>query len=72
MIGLSFERTSRMHMEDLRRQAFTEAQLRQVRPSVGARIAATLRGWARRFEASERPAEGPWREDFDLRVAERA
>ena len=72
MIGLSFERTSHMHMEELRRQAFTEAQLRQIRPSFGTRMAATLRAWARRFEASERPAEGPWREDFDMRAAERA
>lgn len=72
MIGLSFERSSHMHMEELRRQAFTVAQLRQARTSARARIAATLRAWARRFEASERPSEGPWHEDFDMRAAERA
>lgn len=70
MIGTSFERTSHMHMDELRHQAFVEAQIRRARGRVGARIAAALRAWAARLDRPERDAPGPWREDFTFRTAE--
>ena len=72
MIGTSLERTSRMHMDELRHQAFVEAQIRRARGRRGARIAATLRAWAARLERPERDVLGPWREDFSYRTVERS
>ena len=61
--GWSHERVGRMHMEELRRRAFVRAQLRRVHGRAGTRIAATLRAWAERLDASERTLPGPWHED---------
>jgi len=72
VIGMSYERTGHMHMEDLRREAFVEAQIRRARGRAGSRIAVALRAVASRFDASERLTSGPWREDFHYRTAKRA
>lgn len=72
MIALSIERASRMHMQDLRREAYARARARQAGTRAGERIAAALRAWAKRFDPTSRSAEGPWREDFEIRAAERA
>lgn len=68
--AMSFERVSHMRMDDLRREAFTEAQIRQAQGRPGARIAALLRALATRLEAGEREM-GPWREDFRRSAAGR-
>ncbi len=70
--GWSYERTGRMHMEDLRRQAFVRAQVRRARGRAGARIAAMLRAWAERLDVPERTSPGPWHEDFQRRAAQNA
>jgi len=68
--GWSHERAGRMHMEELRRRAFARAQLRRAHGRVGARIAAALRAWAERLDASERALPGPWYEDVEHRAAQ--
>lgn len=64
VIGVSVERVNSMHMDELRREAYVEAQVRQIRGRPGARIAALLRTLASRLDAGERASSGPWREDF--------
>jgi len=70
--GWTHERIGHMHIDELRRQAFVGAQLRRARGRIGSRIAATLRTWAERLEASTGIMTGPWREDFRPRAPRRA
>lgn len=72
MIGYSLERASRMHLDQLRREAYVEAQIRRARGRAGSRIAAALRAFAARLESPERAVPGPWREDFHHGVVGRA
>jgi len=72
VIGWSQERVGRLHLEDLRRQAFVRARLRRARGRFGARIAATLRAWAERIDVPERTSTGPWYEDVQHGAAQRA
>jgi len=70
--GWSQERIGRLHLEDLRRQAFARARLRRARGRLGARIAATLRALAERIDVPERAPTGPWYEDVRRGAAQRA
>ncbi len=70
--GWSQERIGRLHLEELRQQAFVRARLRRARGRLGARIAATLRAWAERIDVPERTSTGPWNEDVRHGAAQRA
>lgn len=72
VIGYSMERSSRTHLDQLRREAFAKAQVRRARVRTGSRIAAFLRAVAARLEQPDRTAAGPWREDFHRRRVEHA
>lgn len=71
MFGVSSERISHMHLSDLRREAYVEAQVRQVRVRPAARIAGALRALAARLDGGVASATGPWREDFRAGTAGR-
>lgn len=70
--GISYERAGYTRIEDLRRQAFVEAQARRSRGTLGARIAVALRALAARLDGRVSAASGPWREDFHPSAAGRA
>ncbi len=63
MFGMSFERASHMHLEDLRREAYVEAQVRQVRGRPADRLAAALRALAARLDGGVPSVPGAWHED---------
>lgn len=72
MTGISFERAHHTRLDDLRRQAYLVAQLRQAQARPLTRLAAALRRLATRLEASRDVAAGPWREDFTPAASGRA
>ncbi|HKI59366.1 MAG TPA: hypothetical protein VKA00_09140 [Trueperaceae bacterium] len=63
--GISFERAYHTRMDELRREAYVAAQVRQATRRPLVRLAAGLRKLAARLDRPGRVASGPWREDFE-------
>lgn len=63
--GISFEQACHMRMDDLRREAYRAAQLRQVARRPLARFATALRRLAARLDRNGPTTTGPWHEDFE-------
>lgn len=73
MFAYSAERASHARLDDLRRQAYVEAQLQQFQGRPGQRFAGLLRALAALFDKGDpRIDVGPWREDFRSSATGRA
>lgn len=72
MTGFSVERAHHMRLNELRRQAYVIAQIRQAQGAPLARFATALRRLASRLDAARGAAAGPWREDFTPAASGRA
>jgi len=62
--GISFERAHHVRLDELRREAYLAAQVRQARRRPLAGLASALRTRAARLDRSGATTTGPWYEDF--------